>query len=267
MSDSTIQAISPGIASAVTQTVAAPLLYTFAALCQLCSALLVGRIRLAGSPARPRAERNFRREIVDGLRLLFGHPLLRLLLSQAALINLGAGIFLSMLPLCLLDRIGVAPWVFGLLSSVGVVAGWPRHWRARRRAAVGEIRMTVLFAALAPIAVRPAPLAVFPSAAVALVGVAEVLIAFVIIGRSVAAAGPRARVTSIGSLGRVSAANSVVTQGATPLGGLLAGVVANVWAIPVALWLGVLAMSGAIVVLVISPLRSQRTLPPEWERN
>jgi predicted MFS family arabinose efflux permease len=264
--DSTLQAISPGVAGAVTQSVAAPLLYTFAALCHLCSALLIGRIRVASAPAA-RAERNFRREIVDGVRLLFGHPLLRLFLSQAALINVGAGIFLSMLPLFLLDRIGVASWVFGLLSSLGAVSGVAASLvcpALRRR--FGEIRMTVLFSALAPVAVLPAPLAaVFPSAAVPLVGSAEVLIAFVIVGRSVAAAGLRARVTSIEYLGRVSAANSVVTQGATPLGGLLAGVVANVWSIPVALWLGVVVMSGAIVVLVISPLRFQRTLPAEWE--
>jgi polar amino acid transport system substrate-binding protein len=138
--------------------------------------------------------RNFRREIVDGLRLLFGHPLLRLFLSQAALVNVGAGIFLSMLPLFLLDRIGVASWVFGLLSSLGAVSGVAASLvcpALRRR--FGEIRMTVLFSALAPVAVLPAPLAaVFPSAAVPLVGSAEVLIAFVIVGRSVAAAGLRA---------------------------------------------------------------------------
>ncbi|WP_169514618.1 MFS transporter [Actinokineospora enzanensis] len=262
--DNTIQAISPGIAGVVTQAVAAPLLYTFAALGHLCSALIVNRIPTTAHPA---TERDFRREIGDGLRFLFGHPLLRLLLSQAALINLGAGIFLSVLPVFLLHDLALPSWLFGLLSSVGAVAGVAASLVCpplRRR--FGEIRMTLLFSALTPFAVVAAPLAgTFPAVAVPLVAAAQVLVVFVVIGRSVAAAGLRARVTPREFMGRVSAANSVVMQGATPLGGLVGGLVADTWSIPTALWLGVVASLVSLVLIVISPWRSRRSLPPEWE--
>lgn len=266
-SENTIQAVSPGVAGALTQTVAAPLLYTFAALGHLCSVLLVSRIHPQDKSPAPPAQRSFRREIVAGIRMLFGHPLLRVFLTQAALINLGAGIMLSQFPLYLLRDIGIPPWGFGLLSTAGAIAGVVASLVAPRlRRRFGEVRMTLVFSALAPVAVLAAPLAgILRPAAIPLAGLAEVLIGFVIVGRSVAAAGIRARVTPNEFLGRVSAANSVVTQGATPLGALLGGLVASAWTLPAALWLGVLVMTGPLVVLLTSPLAGHRTLPAEWE--
>jgi len=266
-SENTIQAVSPGIAGFLTQAIAAPVLYLFTALCHLCSIALISRIHPDDRAVAPPAGRSFRREIVAGVRMLLGHPLLRLFLTQAALINLGAGIMLSQLPLFLLRDIGIPPWGFGLLSTLGALAGVVASLAAPKlRRRFGEVRMTLVFSALAPLAVLAAPLAgLFRPVAIPLVALAEILIGFVIVGRSVAAAGIRARVTPNEYLGRVSAANSVVTQGATPLGALLGGGVASVWALPAALWLGVLVMVGPLVALLASPLAKHRTLPTEWE--
>ena len=271
--DTASQAIAPSVAGALTQSVAAPLLYCFATLCHLGSVLLVRGIRPVGEPTRESArsgaepERHFRKEVVDGVRILLSQPLLRLLLSQAALNNLGAGILLSMMPVFLLKQIGVAPWLFGLLSTLGAVAGFTASLvgpALRRR--IGEIRMMLVFSALAPLALLPAPLAtVFRGEAVALAALAEVLIGFVVVARAVATAGLRARVTPTRFMGRVTSANNFVTQGATPLGALLGGVVADSCSIGAALWVGVAEMAVAVLLLAVSPMRRHRTLPSEWE--
>ncbi|MDF3142781.1 MULTISPECIES: MFS transporter [unclassified Streptomyces] len=267
-SSNAIMAVSPGAAGLLTRAVPAPLLYLFAVGCHLLSALLVKGIHPAEPDTQgPLEKRNFRREVIDGLRVLFRQPLLRLIVCQAALNNLGAGIMLSMLPVFLLEEIGVTAWVYGLLSTLGAVAGVVASLlcpRLRRR--FGEIRMTMVFSALAPFALLAAPLgAIFRGAAVPLVATAQILIGFVVVGRAVAVAGLRARVTPLAYMGRVTAANGVVTQGATPLGGLLGGVIAGTWSTTVALWAGVLVTAVPVVVLLRSPLRSHRTLPAEWE--
>lgn len=268
-SETALKALSPGVAGALTQSVAAPVLYGVAALCHLTSVLLLRRLEPEGDVARGGGAdgRRFRREITEGLRLLFGQPLLRLLLQQAALNNLGAGVVLSMLPVFLLNQLGLAPWLFGLLSSLGALAGFATSLLAPRlRRRYGEIRMTLLFSALAPVAVVAAPLAeVFRGAAVPLMALAEVLIGVAVVGRAVSTAGLRARVTPDAYLGRVTAAYSVVVQGATPLGALAGGLVAGHWSTGAALWTGALVMAVPLLLLVLSPLRARRRLPAEWE--
>ncbi|MFG2721315.1 MFS transporter [Streptomyces sp. NPDC048416] len=268
-SETAIQAISPSVAGVLTQSVAAPVLYCFAALGHLTSLLFLRRIHPQGDIARggPGAEQKFGREIADGIRVLFRQPLLRLLLHQGALNNVGAGILLSMLPVFLLHELGLPAWQYGLLSSLGAVAGLAASLLAPRlRRRFGEIRMTLLFSALAPFAVVAAPLAgVFRQAAVPLIAVAEILIGITVVGRAVSTAGLRARVTPDAYMGRVTAAYRVAIQGATPLGALVGGLIAGHWSTGTALWAGALVMALPLVLLLSSPLRRHRTLPAEWE--
>lgn len=268
-SETAVQAVSPSVAGALTQSVAAPVLYCFAAFCHLMSVLLLRPVRPDGDITRADATpgRRFRHEITGGVRVLIKQPLLRLLLHQAALNNIGAGIILAMLPVFLLKEIGVAPWTYGLLSTLNALAGFATSLLAPRlRRRFGEIRMTLVFSALAPFAVMTAPLAgVLRDAAVPLVALAEVLIGVAIVGRSVSTAGLRARVTPDAYMGRVTAAYSVVVQGATPLGALAGGVIADRWSTDAALWVGAAAMAVPLVLLLLSPMRSHRQLPAEWE--
>lgn len=268
-SETAIQAVSPSLAGVVAQSVAAPVLYCFAALGHLTSLLVLRRIHPKGDIARggDGSEHRLRREIAEGIRVLFRQPLLRLLLNQAALNNIGAGIILSMLPVFLLKEIGVATWLYGLLSTLGALAGFAASLLAPRlRRRFGEIRMTLIFSALAPFAVLAAPLAgVFRQAAVPLIALAQVLIGIAIVGRAVSTAGLRARVTPNEYMGRVTAAYSVVIQGATPLGALVGGAIASRWSTGMALWAGGLTMAVPLVLLLLSPLRRYRTLPLEWE--
>lgn len=268
-SETAIQAVAPSVAGMVTQSVAAPVLYCFAALGHLMSLLWLRRIHPQGDIARGKGgtERKFGREITDGIRVLFRQPLLRLLLNQAALNNIGAGILLSMLPVFLLTEIGVGTWQYGLLSTLGAVAGFAASLLAPRlRRRFGEIRMTLVFSALTPFAVLAAPLAgVFRQAAVPLIAVAEILIGITVVGRAVSTAGLRARVTPDAYMGRVTAAYSVVIQGATPLGAFAGGLIADHWSTGTALWAGGLVMALPVVLLLFSPLRRHRALPAEWE--
>ncbi|MFE0508567.1 MFS transporter [Streptomyces sp. NPDC058964] len=267
-SENAIQAVSPSVAGVLTQTIAAPLLYLFAAVCHGGSALLVlgVKVRDAVRPERT-AKRRFREEIAEGVVFSLRQPFLRLMLVQTSLFTFGVGLLLAILPFFLVREIGMTPFEFGLQASLGAVSGVISSLvcpRLRRR--YGEIRMTLLFAGLAPVVLLTMPLAaVFRAAAVPLAFIAAIGINFVIVGRSIAGAGLRARVTPNEYLGRVSAAYVVVTRGATTVGGLTSGVVASAFSTSTTLWVAVLEMAVPTVILLRSPLRGYRTLPPEWE--
>jgi MFS family permease len=269
-SDNTISAIAPGVAGAVVQAVAAPLLYGFAALCQVVSVLALGRVRTQ-EPTRDRqaGQRGFLRELRQGASFLVRQPLLRLMLVQAALINLGAGLMLSLLPLLVIRQLGLPTWFYGLISSLSAVAGLTAALLCPRlRRKFGEIRMMLVFTALAPVAVVAAPLAGVADTRYvsgALVMLSALSIGFVVVGRAVSTAGLRARTTPNEYLGRVSAANNWITQGATPLGALIGGVVASYQSLNTALFLAVAAMTVPVISMLLSPVRSMRTLPAEWE--
>lgn len=259
-----IQAVSPSVAGLLVQAVATPFLYGLAAVGHAISLLF---LRGAATAPAPTEQRHFGRELVAGVQALIRQPLLRLLALMAALNNIGAGILVSLLPLLVLRELGLPPVVFGLVSSLGAAAGVVGSLispRLRRR--FGEIRMTLVFSAMLPVAVVGAPLAaVVPAYGLGLVLAASMLVTFTVVGRSVAAAGLRARVTPTRLMARVSSAYGLITQGATPVGALLGGLLATWWSVPVALWVGVAEMALPLVLLLASPVRSMRSLPPEWE--
>ncbi|MFE3442245.1 MFS transporter [Nocardia sp. NPDC059180] len=266
-SSTSISVIAPAAAGAAAQSIAAPVLYGVAAACQLVSAVLVRRIHPVEPSPPEQVRRNFRAEIADGVRIVFRQPLLRLLLGQTAVNNLGAGIMIAVMAYFLLDTLAIEPWLFGALSAVGAVSGFVASlvcpWLRRR---FGEIRMTMLFSGLAPVAMLFLPLAgVLRDQAIVLIAIGQILLGTALVGRSVAVAGLRARVTPNRYLSRVTAAAAVVTQGATPLGTVAGGLLAGVWSAPTALWVGVAVMTVPIVMLLRSPLRAHPTLPPEWE--
>ncbi|MFK0195262.1 MFS transporter [Kitasatospora sp. NPDC090308] len=159
-SENAIRAVSPGVAGVLTQSVPAPLLYGPAAVLHLLPCLLVRGVRPDADTAASGGPRRLRHEIAGGVRMTARRPVLRLLIPQAALNNLGAGAILAVLPVFLLRDLGPAPWLYGALSTAGAAAGVPASLvgpRLRRR--FGEIRMVFVFSAPAPVAAVGAPLA------------------------------------------------------------------------------------------------------------
>ncbi|MBM2616438.1 MFS transporter [Actinoplanes sp. LDG1-06] len=268
-SESAIQASSPGVAGVLTTVVAAPLLYAASTIFHLVSAVLIRSVDAHEKPkSRDEIEgRDFRREVREGVAVTFRQPLLRLLVGQVAFHNFGIGLMASVVAVFILRTLGISPWLFGVLSTVGAVAGLVASVACpplRRR--LGEVRMTLIFSGFAPFAVLCIPLAgVHHGLAVAFIAVAEVVLSFAGVGRSVAAAGLRARVTPNRYLSRVSAASGVITQGATPLGALLGGLLATSVGVTNVLWLSVAVIAVPLVLMLRSPIRSHRRLPPEWE--
>ncbi|WP_145998954.1 hypothetical protein [Brevibacterium linens] len=93
----------------------------------------------------------------------------------------------------------------------------------------------------------------------------EFLIGFIIVTYGISTSGIVARVTPNSMLGRVTSAQRFVIYGSVPLGALAGGALATWIGNGNALFFAVACIFLGVVSLFLSPLRSQRTLPSEWE--
>lgn len=266
--DSSIGAVAPGLAGLLAQSVAAPLLYAIGAGLHLMS---MGFLRRIGNSetreVKDVSRRNFLEELKEGVQAIFESALLRLFLMQTTLSNFAIGMLIATANFFILRDIGMAPWLFGLLSSIQAAAAIIASIVCRGlRVRFGEIRMTLVFSWIAPVGVALLALAgVFRSIAPFLVIGWGVVGAFSLVGRSISVAGIRARITRRSLLGRVSAANSTVSMGMVLLGSLTGGVVATTTSTEVVLWIALVVISIPGILILVSPLRSVRRLPKEWE--
>lgn len=229
----------------------------------LGSALALLRIRTA-EPAPQRPERpDLRAEVAEGLRLVFGHPMLRAIAGCTATANLFMAITLSLNVLFLTRELGLAPGVVGavlaLLGLGGVLGALASNrftaWAGPGRAVWLSLLITQPFGLLMPLAQPGWRVALFGAGWFAL-GVGSTLY-------NVAQVTFRQALCPDRLLGRMNATYRFVSWGALPVGGLLGGLLGELLGIRSALWLAACGVCLGMLWPLLSPLRGMRTLPEE----
>ncbi|KAF4409304.1 MFS transporter [Streptomyces lycii] len=223
------------IAGSFVATPALPLLlalgaavpYAVDAVTYLLAAALIASLKTFGPEREPRPEgRTLRRDVADGIRLLWRDRVLRALCAANALSSVGMGALIAMLVLHVtgwLDA-GEAGYAAALAAyGVGSVAGGLSAARLTRR--TGQAR-SLFFGLLAQIAslvvlggVRTLPAAM---ASLAVLG-------FCTMVWNVTEVTMMQERTPAAALGRVSAANRTLSAGSAPFGALLGGAAAGAW--------------------------------------
>lgn len=267
-SDATMGVVGPAAAGQLLRLVSGPVLYITAGVTSLISAGLLGTMKVhEPAPANKRDRESFRSSLKIGIGYVITHPALRTFMCTSAAINLGAGMFMAVLPLLVLRDLALTPQVYGLalgIGGLGGIVGSLVGLPIRNR--FGEVRTMLLMQCGMPFAFAILPLAVVVSVPpVLLVGLSEVLFGSLTIIHVISSTGIRAKVTPHHLMGRVTAASRFVTLGAVPVGALIGGAVGG--------WLGhpgtVLVAAGlaatAPIILLTSPLGRLRTVPEQWE--
>jgi Na+/melibiose symporter-like transporter len=266
-SDSVAEIAGPPLGGVLVQWLTAPLAITFDAVSFLLSALLVGFIRAPEAAPSPVEQRqSLRREIGEGLRLVWAHPLLRALAGSQGTFNFFGSFIGALYALYLVQDLRLAPAVIGLLvglGGVGALAGVLVVGPATRRFGLGATLIGALVGGvclqlLIPLAGGP------PTVVVTLLGAAQILgdvgiAVYLITEVSLRQAAIPARL-----LGRANASMHVLMQGVSPLGALLAGVVGMAIGVRRTLLLAVLGLFLAVLWLIFSPIRTLRepSAPP-----
>ena len=263
-SRSTATVGGPALAGLLVRAFGAPVALVGDAVSYVVSAGFLMRIRVR-EVVPVRTKRHLRRELGEGLLLVYADPLLRTLAVAAALANfLFAGT--EALLIVFLDRtVGVSAGVIGLLLAVGGVGGLVGGLVSGPLAGRMGAGRALLVAVTAMLPARLL-LPLTGTGALLLVFVAGVFVfgvSVVVFNVNVASFIQTAAPSNL--LGRVIASIRFLSRGVLPAGALAGGALGSWIGVRPALWTLAAAMSLILLWLLTSPLRTMRDLPAAVE--
>ncbi len=260
------QRLGPGLAGVLIGALTAPFAILVDAISYVVSALFISSIRKAEARVArdddatgPR--RSVRREIVEGLRYVGGHRVLRALALSVAVSYLFGTIADSILILYLVTERGFSAQLIGLaftLGSIGVIAGALVTSRLTRLIGVGP---TIIIAAIGesvswlPLALAPDAW-LFPALATTIAA-----LSFFGIAWNVNVTSLRQAITPPGLLGRMNATMRLVSWSTIPVGYTLGGFLGGVIGLHNTIWVGALGAILAFIPVTLSPVRGIRSIP------
>jgi MFS family permease len=212
----------------------------------LAMALLSGRF-VSRSPDAPRTR--LRTDIVEGLRYLWGHRLLRTLAFMVGAMNLTIMATIAVLPVYAVSPgpMGLSAFTFGLLLSVGAIGSLigafvvPRLESRLGRAVT--LRLGVLAAALtcaAPLLTEPILVAI----ALAVAGIGEICWDVITVSL-------RQRIVPDHLIGRVNAGYRLVAYGAMPIGAALGGLLGQAFGLRWVFGIGAVVCLGLLIAMTM----------------
>ncbi|MBA3292353.1 MAG: MFS transporter [Geodermatophilaceae bacterium] len=267
ISQSVAQVAGPGAAGLLIKVLGAPLMFVFDALSFIASALFIGRIRHE-EPIHDRStRRSLRVEIGEGLSFVLRHPLLRRIVACTGTSNFFSTVTATMLVLFMVRELGFDATQIGLTFSAGAVGGLIGAATTTRFAKYfGDGRSIVLAAGLLiPFAV------LVPLSALGLAGILLPLswagVSYLVVLYNIVQVSFRQRLCPIPLLGRMNASIRFLVYGTMPIGGLVGGALGAWLGVLPTLWIAALGSILAFLPVFLSPLRTMRDLPAEYDAH
>jgi MFS family permease len=253
-----------GIGGWLVQIFSGPVAILIDALTFVWSAVFISRIRAEEPPPTPAHERqHIRREIADGLRTVYGSPVLRAIAGAQILRELSMGIMSVLVILYVTRDLGFSPGVQGLIYAVGGLTSLAGATVAGRvTARLGTGRTMILCLAVSGLGTLCLPLAHGAGPAAVLLLIANQLItdpAWTIY--EVTEVSLRQSVAPKRLLGRVNASIRFAGLAATLTGAAVAGILGGMIGARPTMLLGIGATLLAALWLLRSPVRRLREAP------
>jgi MFS family permease len=215
----------------------------------------------APEPPPVTERRNMRHEVVEGVRFLMDHKVLRAFIVSAATSNLFAGGAQAITVLFLVRVVRIQPGVVGLLLSVGALGGLVGAVLARRLIRVFGDGRTMVLAAV----VEASGAFLVPATAqgwrLALFCIGQAITSVAIVAFNVVGSSYRQEIIPARLMGRVISVNRMVTWGVLPIGAFGAGALASNLGVRPALWILAAGLSFAPLSLFAAGVGTLRTLP------
>jgi len=256
--------LGPGFAGSLVALVTAPFAIAVDALSFLVSALVIGLIRVTGvTPRTPTRRESMRRDIGEGLRVVFGSPVLRALALFAGTHFFFVSAILSLLTLYASRDLGVPPALIGIVFAaigVGYLLGALIGRGVVRRFGLGPA--SIGGAVLNGVAALLIPLAggrgIVP---VALLVASQLFLGLGIMVNDVPETSLRQALTPDRLRGRVNATIRFVARGPSLFGALLGGALGQVVGLRLTLLVMGVGLLCAPLWLILSPIPSLREPP------
>ena len=267
-SESVAEIGGSALAGALVQAFSAPLAVAVDALSFLASAVSLALIRKPETRPAPLPQPNLRREIVDGLRALVAHPILRALAAAAITSAFFGNFYAALYGLYAIRELGIGPAVLGLLiasggigSFFGAILAAPI---ARRfgvgRLLIGSAMLSGVFGLLTPLA------AYAGAAAVAFLFVSQIAGDLVRTIYMIHALSLRQIVTPDALLGRMNASVEFLQGSAATIGVLTGGLLGQALGVQTAVWIAELGPILSVLWLIAWPVRRLPSMPAGAEQ-
>ncbi|RZU18908.1 putative MFS family arabinose efflux permease [Kribbella rubisoli] len=253
--------VGAGAGGILVQWLGAALTIGLDSLSFLWSAVWLRSIRAPeAEPVKPERP-DLRREIADGMRLVFHHPLLRPLALNTMVTMLFQAAAGAIMVVYLVRAVHLQPATIGVLSMIGLCSAIVASVVTERLSTrYGDARTLLLSSTGIGVAFTVQAMTA-PGWQVSWFVVGTLLAGFSIIVSYILQVSTQQRLCPPELQGRVSATMSFVSWGATPLGSLLGGALGTAFGLHTTLWIAGLGTLTGNAVLYLSPLRTLRTIP------
>ena len=262
-SESVAEVGGSALAGALTQVFSAPMAMLIDAASFLVSALSVGLIRKPEPRPTRVAPPDLRGEIVEGLRALFGQPILRAVALEGVTSTFFGNFYAALYALYAIRELGISPALLGLLiasGGIGSFFGALAAGRLARRFSLGAVLIgsKVVDSALGlltPLAGGPVALAA-TLLFVGQIGGDSLSTVYMIHSTSL-----RQAITPDAMLGRMNAGIEFLRGAVATAGVLVGGFLGEVLGLRPAVWVAALGPIVGLMWLIFSPVSSLRQMP------
>ncbi|MGC5077690.1 MFS transporter [Agrococcus sp. DT81.2] len=207
------------------------------------------------------------REIGEGMRWVFGNPLLRRIVTTTGIFNFSHTLSMTLLPIFLLRELGLSPAAMGVIFSLGAVGGLagaiatPHIVRV-----IGEARAIPVSAIAFGVVACFLPLAAtFPAVAFPLLVAQGFVASFTVLLYNITQVTFRQRITPSRLLGRMNASIRFCVYGVMPLAALAAGGLGTWLGVVPTMWIGAIGEVLAALFVIVGPFWALRALPDAGE--
>ncbi|WP_072313883.1 MFS transporter [Agrococcus sp. Marseille-P2731] len=202
-------------------------------------------------------------EIAEGLRWVFGNPLLLRIVGTTGISNFFSTISFTMLPIFLLRELGLTPAAMGVIFALGSIGGLAGavatphivRWIGEARAIPASAIAFSAVACMLPLA------ATFPAVAFPLLVVQGFIGSFTVLLYNITQVTFRQRITPPRLLGRMNASVRFCVWGVMPIAALLAGVLGTWLGVVPTMWIAAVGQLLSALCVVIGPFWAMRELP------
>lgn len=211
----------------------------------------------------PEDHRPIMTEIGEGLRWVFGNPLLRRIVATTGFANLFGTISMTLLPIYLLRVLELSPAQMGVIFSLGAVGGLlgaiatPRI--VKRFGEARTLPLSVIGFSLTPLLLPVATLV--PQIAFPFLVVQSMLMSFTVLLYNITQVTFRQRITPPRLLGRMNASIRFCVWGVMPIAALGAGALGTWLGVVPTLWIAAILELFAGLFVIIGPFWRMRDLP------
>ena len=260
----------PGVAGVVIEILTAPVAILADAISFLVSGLFVLGIR----KREPRPERaepgekgpGMKAELMEGLRYVLGHRLLRWIAASTATYNFFGSLMFAILLVYAVRDLGMSAGVIGVVlavGNVGFLAGALSATRISNRIGVGR---AIVAAQVGGFSILLIPLAPQDAdGAIPFLVAALTVGGFGVVVYNVTQLSLRQAITPERLQGRMNSVMRFIVWGVIPLGNLAGGALASLYGLRAAIWVGAVGCCLAVLPVLLSPVRSVMRVPEPEE--